>query len=66
MRDVNGLLLMENGAVRKRLAEYFYELFNFEDVRDADIADVSAEVRMPVLGVFNVTDTMKKWEQMTV
>ena len=48
MKDVNGRFLRGNGA-RKRWAEYFEELLNVQEDREADIVAVGG-VQMPVMG----------------
>ena len=56
VKDVNGQLLLESGDVRKRWAEYFDDLLNVEDAREADIVAVEGGARMPVLGERLVAD----------
>ena len=51
VKDVNGQLLRGNEA-RKRWAEYFEELLNVQEDRDADIVAVGG-VQMPVMGEEN-------------
>ena len=48
MKDVNGLLLRVNDA-RQRWAEYFEELLNVQEDREADIVAVGG-VQVPVMG----------------
>ena len=52
VKDENGQLLVEGGAVRKRWAEYFKRLLNVEDDREAKIVAVGG-VRMPMMGEEN-------------
>ena len=42
--------MLEIGDVRKRWAEYFDDLLNVEDAREADIVAVDGGERMPFLG----------------
>jgi hypothetical protein len=56
VKDVNGRLLLERGDVRKKWAEYFEELLNVEDPREAYIIAVRGGARMPVLGARIVAD----------
>ena len=49
VKDENGELLVEGGAVRKRWAEYFERLLNVQDDREARIAAVGGG-RMPLIG----------------
>ena len=51
VKDVNGRLLKGN-KVRKRWAEYFKELLNVQEDREADIAAVGG-VQVPVMGEEN-------------
>ena len=60
VKEVNGSLLLESGDVRKRWAEYFEELVNVEDPREANIDADSGGARMPVLGARIVADITKK------
>ena len=48
VKDVNGRLLRGNKA-RKRWGEYFEELLNVQEDREADIAAVGG-VQVPVMG----------------
>ena len=48
VKDVNGRLLRRNEA-RKRWAEYFEELLNVQEDREADIVAVEG-VQVPVMG----------------
>ena len=52
VKDENGQLLVEGGAVRKRWAEYFERLLNVEDDREAKIVAVGG-VMMPKMGEEN-------------
>ena len=51
VKDANGWLLRGNEA-RKRWAEYFEELLNVEEDREADIVAVGV-VQVPVMGEEN-------------
>ena len=51
VKDVNGRLFRGN-EVRKRWAEYFEELLNVQEDREADIVAV-AGVQVPVMGEEN-------------
>ena len=51
-KDVNGQILHDGVEVRRRLAEYFEEVLNVADVREANI-NVVGNWRMPVLGDLN-------------
>ena len=51
VKDVNGRLLRGN-EVRKRWAEYFEELLNVQEDREADIVAVGG-VQVPVMGEEN-------------
>ena len=51
VKDVNGRLLNGN-EVRKRWAEYFEELLNVKEDREADIVAVR-DVQVPVMGKEN-------------
>ena len=53
VKDVNGRLLRGNEA-RKRWAEYFEELLNVQEDREADIVAVGG-VQVPVIGEENET-----------
>lgn len=59
VKDENGQLLVEGGAVRRRWAEYFEGLLNVEDGREARIEAVGG-VRMPVLGRENEREIERK------
>ena len=48
MKDVNGRLLRGSEA-RKRWAEYFEELLNVQEDREADIVAVGG-VQVPIMG----------------
>ena len=61
VKDVNGWLLRESEA-RKRWAEYFEELLNVQEDREADIVAVGG-VQVPVMGEENereITIEMKR------
>ena len=66
VKDVNGSLLLRSGDVRKRWAEYFEELLNVEDPREAIIVAVRGGARMPVLGARIVADIRKEEVQEAV
>ena len=53
VKDRNGKLLVECQDVRKRWAEYFCELLNVEDGREAKIVQVDGRRQMPVFGEEN-------------
>ena len=48
VKDVNGQILRDGVDVRRRWAEYFEQVLNVEDFREANI-NVSGDWRMPVL-----------------
>ena len=52
VKDVNGQILRAGVEVRKRWAEYFEQVLNVADVREANI-NVVGNWRMPVLGDLN-------------
>ena len=52
VNDVNGQILRDGVEVRRRLAEYFEQVLNLADVREANI-NVVGNWRMPVLGDLN-------------
>ena len=52
VKEVNGQILREGVEVRRRWAEYFEQVLNVEDVREANINVVGD--RMPMLGELNV------------
>ena len=52
VKDVNGQKLRDGVVVRRRWAEYFEQVLNVADVREANI-NVVGNWRMPVLGDFN-------------
>ena len=52
VKDVNGQILRDGVEVRKRWAEYFEQVLNVADVREANI-NVVGNWRMPVLGDLN-------------
>ena len=54
VKDVNGRLLRGN-ETRKRWAEYFEELLNVQEDREADIVAVGG-VQVPVMGEENERD----------
>ena len=49
LKDVNGRILPDCVEVRRRWAEYFEQVLNVADVREANI-NVVGNWRMPVLG----------------
>ena len=49
VKDVNGQILRDGVEVRRRWAEYFEQVLNMADVREANI-NVVGNWRMPVLG----------------
>ena len=52
VKDVNGQILRDGVEVRRRWAEYFEQVLNVADVREANI-NVVGNWRMPVLGNLN-------------
>ena len=52
VKDLNGQILRDCVAVRRRWAEYFVHLLNVADVREAN-NNVVGNWRMPVLGDLN-------------
>ena len=52
VKDVNGQILRDGVEVRRRWAEYFEQVLNVADVREANI-NVVGDWRMPVLGDLN-------------
>ena len=52
VKDVNGQILRDGVEVRRRRAEYFEQVLNVADVREANI-NVVGNWRMPVLGDLN-------------
>ena len=52
VKDVNGQILRDGVEVRRRWAEYFEQVLNVADDREANI-DVVGNWRMPVLGDLN-------------
>ena len=52
VKDVNGQILRDGIEVRRRWAEYFAQVLNVADVREANI-NVVGNWRMPVLGDLN-------------
>ena len=53
VKDVNAQILRDGVEVRRRWAEYFEQVLNIADVREASITYVVGNWRMPVLGVTN-------------
>ena len=49
VKDVNGQILRDGVEVRRRWAEYFEQVLNVSDAREANI-NVVGNWRMPVLG----------------
>ena len=60
VKGMDGQLLVEEGAVRNRWAEYFEGLLNVEDGREAEIVAVPGNGRMPRLENSNVADITKE------
>ena len=52
IKDVNVQILRDSVEVRRRWAEYFEQVLNVADVREANI-NVVGDWRMPVLGALN-------------
>ena len=52
VKDVNGQILCDGAEVRSRWAEYFEQVLNVADVREANI-NVVGNWRIPVLGNLN-------------
>ena len=52
VKDVNGQILCDGVEVRRRWAEYFDQVLNVADVREATI-NVVGNWQMPVLGDLN-------------
>ena len=52
VKDVNGQILRDGIEVRRRWAEYFEQVLNVADVREANI-NIVGNWRMPVLGDLN-------------
>ena len=52
VKDVNGQILRDGVEVRRRWAEYFEQVLNVADVREANII-VVGNWRMPVMGDLN-------------
>ena len=52
VKDVNGQILRDGVEVRRRWAEYFEQILNAADVREANI-NVDGNWRLPVLGDLN-------------
>ena len=52
VKDVNGQILRDGVEVRRRWAQYFQQVLNVADVREANI-NVVSNWRMPVLGDLN-------------
>ena len=61
VKDVNGRLLRGNEA-RKRWTEYFEELLNVQEDREADIVAVGG-VQVPVMGEENERDYNRGGEE---
>ena len=53
VKDANGQMLTEEGAVNRRWAEHFRELLNFQDDREARITAVAFEQGVPRMGRSN-------------
>ena len=53
VKDANGKVLVEKAEVSERWAEYFDELLNVEDVREAKVVAVGGQGGMPVFGRLN-------------
>ena len=65
VKDVNGRLLKGN-KVRKRSAEYFEELLNVQEDREADIVAVGCVcvcVQVPIMGEENERDYKRGGEE---
>ena len=54
VKDVNGQILCDGVEVRRRRAQYFEQVLNVADVREANI-NVVGNWRIPVLGDLNET-----------
>ena len=52
VKDVNGQILRDGVEVRRRWAEYFEQVLNVADVREANV-NVVGNWRMPMLGDLN-------------
>ena len=52
VKDVNGQILLDGVEVRRRWAEYFEQVLNVVDVREANI-NVVGNWRKPILGDLN-------------
>ena len=52
VKDVNGEILRDGVEVRRRWAQYFEQVLNVADVKEANI-DVVGNWRAPVLGDLN-------------
>ena len=52
VKDFNGQILRDDVVVRRRLAEYFEQVLNVAEVREANF-NVVGNWRMPVLGDLN-------------
>ena len=52
VKDVSGQILRDGAEVRRRCAEYFEQVLNVADIREANI-NVVGNWRMPVLGNLN-------------
>ena len=53
VKDVNGSILVGANEVKMRWMEYFEDLLNVEDEREANVAAIGNDCRMPVLGQRN-------------
>jgi len=53
VKDKNGKLLVCGNEVKKRWAEYFEELLNVDDEREANVVAIGSDRRMPVFGDVN-------------
>ena len=59
VEDVNGQILRDDIEVRRRWAEYFEQVLNVADVREANI-NVVGNWRMPVLGDLNERSSLEE------
>ena len=60
IKDGSGRLLVEEEEIKKRWAEYFEELLNVWDEREANIVAVPGGRRMPVLNGMNESEINEK------